>query len=276
MKQNYVVSILSYNHPDITSRCIRSVLQLVPHEKIFLTHNGSLDRHIETLKNEFPLIHHNIIKTNRGYSAGANEALKVAFKANHAVLFLTNDTELIKISEHPPDNFSSIKLLRRNSQEIDSVMGSLNPHTGTLKHLKNTKDFQKSHIKYIPGTAFWISKNIYEDVGGFDESFHTYWEDVDFSLRAQKINLPLDYDENTVCKHKIGKTCHKDRFYTYDLFQRNRGRFMTKHNLASLKFYPQYLYDIFKYSRSDFKKAFTIFKTHHYKSVQLKDIHEQR
>lgn len=266
MKKPYGISVLSFNHPELTAKCLKSVLNHAPPENIFLTHNGSLTKHSEKLKAEFPEIKHILIGENKGYSAGANVTLNEVFKHFSDVLFLTNDTEAISLPDVAPRAFSSIKLLRRNSEEIDSVMGSLNPRLGQLKHLKQLSDHQASDIQYIPGTAFWIDRDSFNQLQGFDERFHTYWEDVDLSLRAHKKNIPLGYDHTTVFRHKIGKTCHKDRYYTYELFQRNRGRCMTKNKLTSFRFYLNYIPDILKYSRSDYRKALSIFKNHRLKS----------
>ncbi len=265
MKKPYAISVLSYNHPELTAKCLKSVLLYAQPENVFLTHNGSLEKHVARLKLEFPDINHIEVSENKGFSGGANVALVTAFAKCDEVLFLTNDTEAIALPDLAPKEFSSIKLLRRNSEEIDSVMGALNPRTGKLKHLKNLNDHNHKELKYIPGTAFWMTKSAFEKLQGFDERFHTYWEDVDFSLRAHKENITLGYCDKTVFRHKIGKTCHKDRFYTYELYQRNRGRCMTKNNLTSVRFYLNYIPDILKYSRSDYKKALSIFTTHRLK-----------
>ncbi|MES2803170.1 MAG: glycosyltransferase [Bdellovibrionota bacterium] len=265
MKKPYAISVLSYNHPELTAKCLKSVLLHAATENVFLTHNGSLEKHVAKLKSEFPDIRHIVLTENKGYTGGANATLKETLKHFSDVLFLTNDTEAITLPQTAPNQFSSIKLLRRNSEEIDSVMGSLNPRTGKLKHLKKLTDHHRNDITYIPGTAFWINRDAFAKLEGFDERFHTYWEDVDFSLRAHKQKISVSYDDTTIFRHKIGKTCHKDRFYTYELFQRNRGRCMTKNNLTSLRFYLNYIPDILKYSRSDYKKALSIFNNHRLK-----------
>lgn len=258
----YGIAVLSFNHPELTAKCLKSVLQFAPAGNVFLTHNGSLEKHVAELKRQFPEINHIVVAENKGYSGGANVALAETLKHYESVLFLTNDTQAITLPEVAPNAFSSIKLLRRNSEEIDSVMGALNPRTGKLKHLKTLSDRHTRDIIYIPGTAFWMTQNAFKALKGFDERFHTYWEDVDLSLRAHKNKIQLGYDDTTVFRHKIGKTCHKDRFYTYELYQRNRGRCMTKNNLASLRFYFNYIPDILKYSRSNYRKALDIFNNH--------------
>lgn len=266
---HFAAGILSYNHPEHTAHCVKSLLKFVEADQIFLLHNGSLPQHVAALKKLFPLINHLELIHNKGFTGGINTLLRSVFNNHKAILFLTNDTELTEVSTGFTNEltdkelfFSSIKLMKRNSQDVDSIMGALNPKNGRLLHLKKMDDQSVQHITYIPGTAFWISKKYFEKLGGFDESFHTYWEDVDFSYRAQKLGLMLTVDQNTSAKHKIGKTCHKDRFYTYYLYQRNRGRFMHKHKITSLKFYMHYVYDLLKYSKKDYSKAYTVFKDH--------------
>ena len=185
-------AILSYNHPEHTANCLQSALIFFKAQDIFLIHNGSLTQHSQTLKNQFPDIHHIELAVNTGFTGGANALLKFAFKSHSTVLFLTNDTELTAVDfsfknnlKDPDLFFSSIKLMKRNSNDIDSVMGGLDPSCGKLSHQKSDAIQNKKLIPYIPGTAFWISKKYFELLSGFDESFHTYWEDVDFSLRAQ-------------------------------------------------------------------------------------------
>src|SRR5690606_2360973 len=74
---------------------------------------------------------------------------------------------------------------------------------------------------YIPGTTFLAHQSAFEKVGGFDESLHTYWEDVDLSVRANRAGIHLGVAPQWEFLHKVGKTCHKDPFYTRHLFHRN-------------------------------------------------------
>ena len=267
MKQKYAIAILSYNHPEITSRCVESVLKLQSHENIFLTHNGSQPDFVSQLKNKFPQIQHIENSVNKGYSGGVNSTLTKVLEQYERVLFLTNDIELLSIHPDPQFEFASIKILKRNTTQIDSVLGEVHPAKGQLSHIKELNQVKNTDMTYIPGTAFWISLQTFKTVGPIDESFHTYWEDVDFSFRARKAQIKLEIDDQTICKHKIGKTCHKNRFYTYELYQRNRGLFMKKHKLLNPFFILIYIFDLFKYCRSDYKHVFkTLYNLIQYKA----------
>jgi GT2 family glycosyltransferase len=114
-------------------------------------------------------------------------------------------------------------------------MGALfDPSTVKLRHCTNISEFYSySKMRYIPGTAFLLHREIFERTQGFDEELFTYWEDVDFSQRVQELQYPMLVDQNWVIRHGIGKTCHKNPLYTIYYYQRNRKKISYKysHNL---------------------------------------------
>ncbi len=281
------IAVLSYNHPHITERCLISILKLVNEKNILLTHHGSTNAHVQYLINQFPNIHHFVINENKGYAFGANQTIEQAFHvfnkskttnhtSNPSILFLTNDLVLTSIPSTPFIGFSSILLYQKNEYKINSLMGLIDLKKGRLSHLKNEQEinFFKNKLRqiYIPGTAFWMDLQSWSKLGGFDESFHTYWEDVDLSYRSHSLNIPLFFDENTKAIHFVGKTCHKNRFYTFFLYQRNRGRFMTKHSLSHIVFYFYYFLDLFRFRKNNFNNIFKILTTFSYKHpIERKD-----
>ncbi len=257
---SFSIIVLSYNHPDLTARCIQSIYNLDYKGEIYLAHNGSLEKHIGQLQTAFPHVTHLISKNNTGYSGGANFALSEVFKKYYTVLFLTNDTELLQLPKIIPNHFSSVKSLKRQTEKIDSLGGLIDLKNGKLLHRKDDIDIfnQNQYMPYIPGTAFWLSKNVFEILEGFDESFHTYWEDVDFSYRAHLNKIIILHSNETLIRHKIGKTCHKNDFYTYYLYQRNRKKFMQKHHLTTLRFWFLFYKDLFKNCKFRFKTTWKI------------------
>jgi len=262
----YAIVILSYNHPELTARCIDSVLNVAsPHTnlqpKIYVVHNGSLAKHKDVLIEKYPKITHLVMNENKGYSGGANFGLNQAFKTYTRVLFLTNDVEVLQLSEKAVSGFAAVKTLRRQTEAIDSIMGLVDLKTAHLSHLKEPKNDYVTDANfsyYIPGTAFWMDRATFQILEGFDETFHTYWEDVDFSYRALQKNIKLHSDTTTVLRHKIGKTCHKKDFYTYYLFQRNRRKFMKKHGLCTMIFQFRFYRDVILKSRDRWKTAWKI------------------
>ncbi len=229
--------VLSYNHPELTKKCIQSIIdKLGETEKIpiYLVHNGSEKTHILKLKDCFPNISHLILSENLGYSGGVNFGLRECFKFFERIIFVTNDVEiqsLPRLHEWPnTSGFYAPTIYFRKLEKIDSLGGIFIPYRLKLIHIKNNDIFvnllkkrrNKWIIPYVPGSAFVLDREIYEKVGSMDEGLHTYWEDVDFSARVYLQNLNMGLIKDLSFLHRVGKTCHQKPFYTTYLFQRNR------------------------------------------------------
>jgi GT2 family glycosyltransferase len=227
-----MIVILSFNHPELTTRTLESVQQVSPSRPVLLVHNGSESRFVTKHREAWPGIEHLILEKNRGYTGGVNAGLKKAFEKADWVLLLTNDCRLIDINLPGPEEEPALKapqIFARKLDRIDSYGGAFSPVTGKLSHLKSPQDLSQLQnsvdrrtLPYVPGTAFWIHREVFESIGGFDERLGTYWEDVDFSVRAWQRGFALQVDLQTKIIHGIGKTCHKDPYYTTFLYQRNR------------------------------------------------------
>jgi GT2 family glycosyltransferase len=252
--EEILIAVLSFNHPEITKKTVLSALEFATPENVMLTHNGSDEKNILDLKTTFPLIQHLVVEKNSGYTKGANITLQTGFKTHNWVLFLTNDCVLKSRPEKPKTSgFWAPCIYRRKIAHVDSLGGTLNLLTGQLRHLRTpteaTRILNASKIKkqtylspqfYIPGTAFYLDKDSFHRIGVFDESLHTYWEDVDYSLRATKLNVPMGLCENTKIIHAVGKTCHKKPMYTQYLFHRNRSKICKRYGPKILNRYWEY------------------------------------
>lgn len=118
---------------------------------------------------------------------------------------------------------------RTETTRIDSNAARFDRHTATLHHYKTTSlPTILQADDYIPGTALWLSKTAFEQLGGTDENYVMYWEDVDFSFRAHQTGVIQARCENALIRHGVGQTCHKKPIYSTYYYQRNRIRFCKK------------------------------------------------
>lgn len=246
---SFCIVVLSYNHPELTAKTVRSAL---PFQKpIILVHNGSELRHQKKLEDEFSTIEHLIIKKNEGYSGGINAGLAHAFLKYDWILFLTNDTELLTLGmpQTQPSQVAPLIYFRKK-EKIDSIGGIFYPNKAHLHHCRNENEFQikKNSYLYAPGTAFFLHKDVFNKVGLIDQSLHTYWEDVDYSVRVQKSGFPILIDSTTTILHRVGKTCHDDTFYTTYLFQRNKKKISLKYatHLGKIRLFFVFLRDLYR------------------------------
>lgn len=223
------VCILSFNHPEITARAVKSALQFFHAVDIYLVHNGSRIENVDQLKLEYPDIRHLEILFNKGFTGGANFGLSETFKADEWVLFLTNDCELLAAPETRDLSSNQLQvpyLYFKHGAKVDSMGANVFLNKAKLWHCKSPSEMKEDSsigkFVYAPGAAFLMHRNFFQTVGGFDEQLHTYWEDVDLSLRAKKMGMSLRLEPTFRVHHAGGKTCKKDSFYTNYLYQKNK------------------------------------------------------
>ncbi len=235
------IGILSFNKKNITKRCVDSVLNSgYDPDSVFLLHNGSDNTVKRELELQYPSINHKSVTENRGYSGGFNDLMRWIFSSGgNSVLFLTNDTIIIEDTlekclktYHETKTGIIIPTIYyiKYPDKIDSSGGFFDISRATLSHYHEEKLplFLKPERDYVPGTAFWITKDIFLATGGMDESYHTYWEDADLSFRCHESDIKIARSHGAKIFHGVGQTCHKKPLYTTFYFQRNRIRFCKK------------------------------------------------
>ena len=203
--------------------------------------NGSVNGEIDRLQSEFSGMNIHRIPKNKGFSGGFNAAMHWVFDRNvNFTLFLTNDTILTPhaleccLDTHirtGADLIAPCVKYLRQPEKIDAIGGYFDPGTCTLQHYRepNLPALLNHSTDYIPGTAMGISKKAFKTIGGMDESFFMYWEDVDFCYRARKAGIKMARAYPAEIHHGIGRTCHKKSLYTTYYFQRNRMLFAKRY-----------------------------------------------
>ena len=241
MKDTCII-VLYYNKINHTKTCIDSILNSGYNpDHILSFDNGSIIENYNFIRKTFPQVKHNRSEINKGYSGGFNNAIKWAIEIGfNNFLFCTNDTKvfpetlnaILNISQDS-NAFLIVPKIVYNSDinKIDSIGGYFDNKKFILNHYKendlpvvlNTK------TDYIPGTAFWLTADVFNELNGMDESYNTYWEDVDFSFRAHKAGIKILRCYEALITHGVGKTCHKKPLYSTYYFQRNRIKFCKKY-----------------------------------------------
>jgi len=231
-------ALLTYNHPNLSFSSLSSLAPAFIAQKIpfYVLHNGSTEQarlQLENFSKDIKIHFFSRLK-NEGFAAGVNTLFEKLFHASSSyewIFFHTNDifyhllpTQLDGLLKTLSPGFYAPWVWKRRVGQVDSCGGLFSPLLKKLRHCRSPKDFKKSFLwfRYVPGQAFLIHRSIWEAVGPFDESLHTYWEDVDFSMRCQKHKKILNIFPQWQLIHKVGKTCHKDPFYTNYLFNRNK------------------------------------------------------
>lgn len=233
MKKNDLsVIILNYNTKDLLKDCLLSVKKAqasaVAYE-IIVIDNGSSDNSAEMVEKEFPWV--NLIKSevNLGYAGGNNLGLK---KVNgRYILFLNSDAQV------RPDAFRKMISFMEGDLKIGActpkVMlfkGGIDPDChrgfptplasicyffGLEKLFPKSRIFGQYHKFYLNlnfpheidagfGTFMIVRAQVLKQVGGWDESYFFYGEDLDLFYRIKKAGWKVMFYPEPLAKHHKG------------------------------------------------------------------------
>lgn len=209
------VIVVNYNAGDLLSRCLDALRnQTHPIWKIILVDNASTEKPITG--NEPWLAKANLIRleTNIGFAAANNLALIAAKEADWVAL-LNPDAfpepdwlaKLIESTRKYPaySSFASRMLSADNPDMLDGA-GDNYYSSGRVKRRGHGTIAQGSYLKYdevfsaCAGAALY-RKSVLESVGGFDEDFFCYLEDVDLGFRLRLAGYACLYVPEAVVLH---------------------------------------------------------------------------
>jgi len=216
------VIIPNWNGRDLLKDCLTSLLkQTFKDFEIILVDNGSADKSIDYTKENFPEV--KIIRLDKNY--GFAKAINKGAKASNAkyVVFLNNDTEvdknwlknLINCAENHREAISvNSKILNFYDRKIIDGVGILINEVGQARSIgwdeKDLGQFEKQqYIFGATGGASLFRRQEFTAVGGFDENYFMYCEEVDFAFRAQFLGFKFIYCPKAVVYHKHKATAKK-------------------------------------------------------------------
>lgn len=216
------VIIPNWNGESLLKDCLKSLReQTFTDFEIILVDNGSTDGSLEYVVSNFPGVKIVKLEKNFGFAKAINEGVK-ASRADY-VVFLNNDTAASKnwlknliecINYHPEAISINSKILNfYNRKKIDGV-GILINEVGQAKSIgwnqKDTGQFNKEiYIFGATGGAALFRREDFIKVGGFDEKYFMYSEEVDFAFRAQFLGYKSIYCPKAKVFHKHKATAKK-------------------------------------------------------------------
>ncbi len=240
------VVILNYNVRYFLEQCIRSVQKALENwdSEIIVIDNDSNDDSCQMVKTLFP----NIIlienKENVGFSKANNQAVAVA--KGEYVCILNPDTavsedtfrQAIEYSERI-ENIGALgvylmdgtgNFLLESKRNLPTPKVSLMKLSGFSKkyYAHQISETQQGEVEVLVGAFMILKKSIYNEVGGFDEDYFMYGEDIDFSYKITKAGYQNHYMGSTTVLHYKGESTKKDDVY-FERFYGAMQIFYRKH-----------------------------------------------
>ena len=89
-------------------------------------------------------------------------------------------------------------------------------------------------VDWVSGAAFCMRRSLCEQLGGFDERFFMYLEDVDLCYRAKQKGYRITYFPEAIITHAIGRSTDRAAEKMIRQFHRSMLLFYRKHYLPKI------------------------------------------
>lgn len=194
------VVILNYRTPELTGAAVQSVLSEPGVDEVIVVDNGSADGSAEFLEGTFAAERVRVVRsnTNRGYGQAAN--IGVAVARSPLVLLMNSDATLVPGSLEPL--IAELLADARLGVVAPAVYG---PDGVTLQSRSYGRLPRRREVlfrgwsaeagrstpidrdpEWVSGVAMLLRRADFDGVGGFDERFTMYFEDLDLCLRLRQ------------------------------------------------------------------------------------------
>lgn len=240
------VILVNYRGADDTCECIKSLgdsdFQSL---KVYVVDNDSGDGSCETIESRCPGVKVIPLDENVGFGGANNVGMERAFHDGcDATLLLNNDTvvdgQMLSVLADSADNATVTVPLMLYFGEPDTVWyggGHFDdfgiPRHDHFKEPRSTVVSTPVQVGFATGCCIFIPKSVYEQVGGFDESYFLYWEDADLSLRFAQNGVRILFCPQAVLWHKVSvSTGGEGSPFSYYYETRNRLYAIDKYGLG--------------------------------------------
>lgn len=230
------VIIVHYNVADLLRKCLISAekyLKGITYE-IIVIDNASPDHSWQMLGDEFPKVKFIAADENRGFAVANNSAAKIA--EGDYLLLLNPDTEfegddmpeILNFADAQKDfgclgvrmHDASGQFLPESKRSVPDMFNSFEKlFTGFRRqqaksyYRNDVSEYDIAEVEVITGAFLLIKRELYLEVGGLDESYFMYGEDIDLCYTLLRKNYKNWYYGKASILHYKGESTVKDAVY---------------------------------------------------------------
>ncbi len=192
------VIVPNWNGARFLPDCLNSLRnQTYRNFEVLVVDNASEDESLEIVRRDFPEVRVLPLDRNYGFAAACNRGAEAA--NGDVIVLLNNDTEtdpawleeIVKaLQEHPEAGAIASKILLFDKRNIIHSTGDMMGvdgipiNRGVWEEDKGQYDLYQQVFSAC-GAAAAYRREMWEELGGFDEDLFMYLEDVDLAWRAQ-------------------------------------------------------------------------------------------
>ncbi|MGK4568107.1 glycosyltransferase family 2 protein [Flavobacterium sp. 3HN19-14] len=219
------VVILNWNGKKLLEEFLPSVIAFSAEANIYVADNASTDDSVAFVKENFPQIKIIQNKDNFGFAKGYNEALQFVEEAIYALV--NSDIEVTEnwllpvletFKNEPGTAIIQPKILDFKNKEYFEYAGAAGGFIdkygfpfcrGRIFDTIEKDDGQYDdacEIFWASGACFFIRKEIFRELKGFDADFFAHQEEIDLCWRAFNEGYIAKYEPKSVVYHVGGAT----------------------------------------------------------------------
>jgi GT2 family glycosyltransferase len=262
------IIIVSWNVRELLRRCLHSILDAPSdagvQSQVIVVDNASNDGSPEMVRAEFPQVQLVTNKENRGFTAANNQGLDLSHGRH--LLLLNPDTEVIGdalatmvryLDEHPTVGALGPQLrypdgsLQSSRRRFPTLLTALVESTVIQEwwgdnrilrdfymadtpddHAPSTPEGSVQPVDWVVGACLAVRRQAYEQVGGLDEGYFMYSEELDWCRRIADAGWRIIYLPTAAVIHHEGKSSEQVVPARHIHFQSSKVRYFRKHHGA--------------------------------------------
>ncbi len=241
------IIIVSFNTRDVLLDCLTSVYANTEDIsfEVIVVDNASIDNTSASISESFPDVRLICNDINKGFSAANNQGICESTGKN--IAFLNPDTCLVENSfkkicgylmEHSEFSILGPGIIDESGQPSPTRLWEDTPYDAACKilgfynpsnELQRMKDDEEALV--ISGCCFVVRRELFEEVGLFDENYFLYNEEDDFCRRARKSGKRIRFFPETKIQHLLGRSTHQPE---------HREKVIVETYKSNLYFYSKY------------------------------------
>ena len=224
------IIIVSYKVKDLLKKNLEYLFQTTSNIEfeVFVVDNNSGDGSVEMVREEFPQVKVIANEDNLGFAAANNKAIKRA--KGRYVLLLNPDMQVFEdtlgkmvdwMDAHPQAGVGGCKLVDANESIIPHIrnfpgFGDQLAVVLKLPHLfpsvlngyiPQDIDYNKEQeVDSIRGSFFMIRREALKEMGGLDERYFIWFEEVDLCRHVKEAGWKVMYTPEVRCRDYVGKS----------------------------------------------------------------------
>ncbi len=230
------IIIVNYNVTQLLRSCLLSIQKYIKEleYEVIVIDNASTDRSWQNLVPEFPEVQFIASEINGGFSKANNQAIQAA--KGEYILLLNPDTELegfymkdlLDFSDRQPDfgclgirmHDAEGNFLPESKRSVPDMFNSFEKLFTNFRK-NNSKSYYRNDIEedavaevdVITGAFLLVKREVYEKIGGLDEAYFMYGEDIDLCYTLLKEGYKNYYYGKASLLHHKGESTVKNDVY---------------------------------------------------------------